>query len=234
MLAFAVMGIYHVFSDEPGAQKLKTVNSADINKTFFSQGQEKEMLVSLTFDDGPDDHVTPKIINILNKYNVKGNFFFMGEKVLINPEVVRSAYYDGHLVLNHSFNHPDFVGKNMDFVNQNLDKTDAAFKSVIGKTPALFRPPYEILTANLVKSTKEHDLKIVTWSLDSFDWRVKDKKILANTVIDNITPGGIVLMHSVEGNEATAKALPEIIEGLLAKGYKIVTLDQLLKTDAYK
>ncbi|EEG77901.1 polysaccharide deacetylase family protein [Dethiobacter alkaliphilus] len=219
---------------DPGAARVESIAAEYVDTIYFNKGRGQERLVSLTFDDGPDKVVTPEIINILNSYGVKGNFFFIGENVLMNPDVVRYAYYDGHLVLNHSFFHDDYTGKSADFIGRDIDRTSDAFKEVIGEIPVLFRPPEEIITHNLLTSIKERDFKIVTWSLDTLDWRVKDKDTLVRTVLDNITPGGIVLMHSIAGNEATAEALPEIIEGLHAKGYEIVTLDRLLRIGKYE
>jgi len=79
-----------------------------------------------------------------------------------------------------------------------------------------------------------NDDKLVIWSTDTYDWSQKDDLHITQNVLDNVRPGEIVLMHSNSDKTQTAKALPKIIEGLHAKGYKIVTLDYLLSTKAYK
>jgi peptidoglycan/xylan/chitin deacetylase (PgdA/CDA1 family) len=112
--------------------------------------------------------------------------------------------------------------------------TDDAIKNVIGKVPSLVRPPYGIVTDAVLEVARAKGVKLVIWSSDTCDWSQKDALHIAQNVLENVRSGEIVLMHSNCDKLQTAKALPQIIEGLRAKGYKIVTLDYLLKTMAYK
>ncbi len=204
------------------------------NDYVYLNGYTLQPEVCLTFDDGPDGHVTPKILDILKAQGVHASFFFIGQNVKAFPAVVKRAYDEGNLVLNHTYTHPLFYNKSSEFVSDEILRTDDVIKNVIGKTPALVRPPYGIVTDNVLNTAKMHGDKLVIWSTDTFDWSQKDASHIAGNVLQNVRPGEIVLMHSNGDKTETAKALPLIIEGLKAKGYKIVTLDQLLNTNAYK
>jgi peptidoglycan/xylan/chitin deacetylase (PgdA/CDA1 family) len=204
------------------------------NNYIYLNGQTTEKIVALTFDDGPDEQVTPKILDILKAYGEHANFFFTGQNVEAFPAVVQRAYMEGNLILNHSYSHPSFYNKTTEFVADEISRTDEIIRNVTGKVPALVRPPYGIVTYNVLKIAEARDDKLIIWSTDTFDWSQKDTTHIAENVLQNVRPGEIVLMHSNSDKTQTEKALPQIIEGLRAKGYKIVLLDYLLNTNAYK
>ncbi|MHB1651275.1 MAG: polysaccharide deacetylase family protein [Desulfitobacteriaceae bacterium] len=202
--------------------------------TVFLNGDTQEKLVALTFDDGPDKVITPKILDILKRYDVHGNFFFIGNNAQLFPLVVKRAYNEGNLVLNHSFDHPEFYNKTQEFIDNEFKRTDQILTSIIGRAPTLVRPPYGIVNDSVLQVANSHGYKLIIWSTDTFDWSQKDKRNIINNIVNNVRPGEIILMHSNGDKQATAQALPEVIEGLREKGYRIVTLDVLLNTNAYK
>jgi peptidoglycan/xylan/chitin deacetylase (PgdA/CDA1 family) len=201
---------------------------------IYLNGQTEEKIVALTFDDGPDEKVTPKILDILKAYGEHANFFFTGQNVNAFPAVAQRAYMEGNLILNHSYSHPSFYNKTAEFVAGEISRTDEILRNVIGKVPVLVRPPYGIITDNVIRTAEARDDKLIIWSTDTFDWSQKDATHIAENVLQNVRPGEIVLMHSNSDKTQTEIALPQIIEGLRAKGYKIVLLDYLLNTNAYK
>ncbi|MDQ0971179.1 peptidoglycan/xylan/chitin deacetylase (PgdA/CDA1 family) [Neobacillus niacini] len=202
-------------------------------KNIFLNGSNQKK-VALTFDDGPDKTVTPAILNILARYNVKGNFFFVGEKVRLYPEIVKTAYDDGNLVLSHSYYHNDLSKRGKDDITRDLVMTNDAIQDVIGKSPAMFRPPYGATNNFVLSSAQENNLKIVLWSIDTLDWSQKESAHIKDNVLNNVRNGDIILMHSDEDKTETEKALPLIIEGLKNKGFQMVTLDILINEAAYK
>lgn len=202
--------------------------------TVFLNGNTREKQVALTFDDGPDPVITPKILGILKNYNVHANFFFIGQNAQQYPAVVKRAFDEGNLVLNHSYDHPVFYHQSREFINSELTKTDNILKGIIGKVPALVRPPYGIVTENVLSEANSRGYKLIIWSIDTFDWSQKDKSHISSNILNNVRPGEIILMHSNGDKQATADALPDIIEGLEKMGYNIVTLDSLLDVNAYK
>lgn len=191
--------------------------------------------VSLTFDDGPDSSVTPRILSILKSRAIKANFFFLGTQMSYFPDIVKRAYNEGHLVLNHSFNHPYFTKISIPIVKEEIILTENKIKELIGKSPALVRPPYGAANEKVVATITETNNRTVIWSIDSMDWVANiDKQAIVNNVLDNARSGDIILMHSSIGHQITAEALPVIIDGLRERNLEIVDLSVLMKVDAYK
>ncbi|MBM7652511.1 polysaccharide deacetylase family protein [Neobacillus cucumis] len=199
----------------------------------FVNGPDKKR-VALTFDDGPDRINTPKIIDALKKENVKGTFFFIGQKVQQNPDIVKAAYDNGNVIGSHSFYHHELTKEKDADLRQDLLKSSEAIRAVIGKAPALLRPPYGDVDEKVISSAKEQQSKIIIWSIDTLDWSQKEQANIQKNVMDNVRNGDIILMHSDDDKTETAKAVPTIIEGLKARGFEIVDVATLLNTNPYR
>ncbi len=196
-------------------------------------GTSGKKRVALTFDDGPDAKITPKILDCLIKNNVKATFFFQGGNIKNNEAVVKKAYNNGMQIAGHSYSHPQFTKTDSSKIQEEMKKTNDLFKKTINKTPAYFRPPYGDIDENTLKLLS--DYKIIIWSVDPMDWAAKAKAAdIANYVINNVQPDDIVLMHSSSGRNETLKALPLIIQGLKDKGYSFSTVSDIVGTNSYK
>lgn len=200
----------------------------------FFNGDTTRKEVALTFDDGPDNKVTLQVLQVLNKYKVKASFFVVGDYVRKYPEVARQIDEQGHLVLNHSNSHKSYMKKSKQWVQQDLLKAEEAVFEAIGKRPTMFRPPYGDVDTVMIAEVKSNRYKNIIWSYDTLDWTGMVKDSIAHGVKTWVRPGEIILMHSRQGTEPTAQALPQIIEYLQKQGYKIVRLDKMLKVPAYK
>lgn len=200
----------------------------------FINGQPEEKICALTFDDGPDDVIMPKILDVLKKNNVNASFFLIGNKVKRLSSVVKAASDDGNLVLSHSYSHPELSKLTKEDIKKQIELTENSIYEVTGKRPKIIRPPYGDLNDTVISAAKDEGYKMVIWSIDTLDWSQKEKSNIIKNVEDNIRPGEIILMHCDGDKEATLAALPQIIKDLKGKGYKFVTLDKLLKIDAYK
>lgn len=203
------------------------------NENMFIHGPDRRK-VALTFDDGPDEAITQGVIDILEKYQVKGNFFFLGSKVEEYPQVVSNAYRNGHLILSHSYHHVDLMTLSTKEVIAEIDQAGKAIKSVIGKEPAIIRPPYGATNEQVAKISEQLGYSIVLWSIDTLDWSQKEANNIAKNVVSNIRNGDIILMHSNEDKSETLKALPVIIEALQEQNFEIVDLKELLGIEAYQ
>lgn len=208
---------------------------------LFSKRQENVYIngpnkkkVALTFDDGPDTVITPAILDILATYHVKGNFFFLGNKVKDHPGVVKNAFNQGSLVLSHSYNHVELTKFGKEAVRKEIDDAGQAIKSVIGKEPAIIRTPYGDTNAEVAAISKQEGYSIVLWSIDTLDWSQKEAKNIVNNVIANVRNGDIILMHSDSDKVETKKALPLLIEELQKRNFEIVDLEDLLNIKAYQ
>ncbi|NOU92393.1 polysaccharide deacetylase family protein [Paenibacillus sp. LMG 31456] len=199
---------------------------------YINGADEKK--VALTFDDGPDDQTTPAVLDILNTYKVKGSFFFIGKQVNPYMDVVKRVYDNGHLVLNHSFNHDDYTKLDANQIHADMKKTEDAIRAVIGKTPAIMRTPYGATNHKVLTAVKQEGVTVVLWSIDTLDWSQKESDNIVNNVISNVRNGDIILMHTSKKQTVNIEALPKIIEQLQKKGFSIVDLETLLGVHAYK
>lgn len=200
----------------------------------FINGYTDKKICALTFDDGPDGTVMPKILDILKKNSINASFFLIGNQVKAYKNVVKRTYEEGNLVLNHSFTHPDFFKLSEKDIKKQLSETEDVIYGATGKRPAIIRPPYGSLNDTIISTSRALDYHIAIWSTDTLDWSQKEKDNIVKNVVDNIRPGEIILMHCNSDKKATAEALPIIISELRDKGYSFVTLDKLLNIQPYK
>lgn len=185
----------------------------------------------LTFDDGLDKKVTPQILDILKRYNVKATFFILGNSVGKNKDVLKRIVDEGHNVGNHTYTHrKDIIYTDVKKFSEELARTDKAIQDAVGITPKLFRPPYG---APYIRSKEYKDAlsgyKTVLWNVDSMDSRVKgiSSSEIAAAVKKQLKNKNkaIILFHSTSAREETAKALPEVIQYLIDNGYEIERLE---------
>ncbi len=193
-----------------------------------------EKVIALTFDDGPWPKTTESILATLKKENIKATFFMIGQPLKSFPDIGKKVLADGHVIANHTMHH--WYHKMSPLVAQReIDDTLKIIKEVLNVETEYFRPPGGVLTNGLVSYAHSKKQAVVMWNIDSTDshpHRPSQEKII-NTVVSEATPGGVVLMHDGGGNhENTAKALPAIISKLRAKGYKFVTVPELLELAA--
>lgn len=185
-----------------------------------------DKVFALTFDDGPWPTYTRQILKILKEHDVKATFFMVGSVVREYPQIAREVKAAGHAIGNHSWSHPsrprDAVGE--------IRKTDAALRDLGVSKTTLFRPPYGMLKNGLAKQAMKDKQVVLIWSADSNDWKRPGANRIANAILNQATPGGIALMHDGGGaREGTVAALPRIISELKERGYKLVTVPELLK-----
>jgi chitin deacetylase len=185
-----------------------------------------EKLFALTFDDGPWPSSTRAILRILAANKVKATFFMVGQELSRRPEIAREVRDAGHAIGSHSWDHP---ARPRDPVAQ-IQRTDAQIKGILGMNPTLFRPPYGLLKNGMAEQAMKEGDAIIIWSADCADWKRPGAAHIARMIIGQARPGGIALMHDGGGNRAqTVAALPVIIRTLRARGYRFVTVPELLK-----
>ncbi|SDI25954.1 polysaccharide deacetylase family protein [Natribacillus halophilus] len=219
------------------------VSNVELHNTFPDivtlQGPSEERNVALTFDDGPDDVVTPAVLDKLNEYDIEATFFLIGERVEAHPEVVERILDEGHVVANHSWNHPEFPEISYEDAEQQINRTETALQDVTGEEVRLFRPPYGAQTEDHVQIMDELDYSNIIWSQDSLDWKDLEVEEVADNILSDISYGAIVLQHSagLEGDEGlmvTVDALDKVIPALQEDDVEFVTVDELLDIPAYR
>ncbi|WP_314587258.1 polysaccharide deacetylase family protein [Paenibacillus terrigena] len=192
-------------------------------------------LVALTFDDGPDPRQTPEILKLLKQYEAKGTFFVMGKKVTAHPELLKRESDEGHEIANHTYNHLYFnTNVSSQKLGDEIDATSDAIMKVSGSRPHLFRPPGGFYNERMIKMAKEKGYLVILWSWhqDTKDWRSPGVSYIVRKVLNNVRGGDIILFHdSVEGSgrSQTVEALKIILPELKERGYKFVTVSQLIQ-----
>lgn len=191
-----------------------------------------EKVVALTFDDGPMPTQTQMILRILKENDVKASFFLVGEAVRAHPEETEMIIQAGHEVGNHSYTHQKMVLKSPAFVSLELMKTEDALRKAGAEGPIHFRPPYGKKLVVLPYYLWKNDILSVTWDVEpeSYSQTSKDSLKISQHVVNSVKPGSIVLLHVMfNSREASMNAVPEIIQGLKVKGYRFVTVSELLE-----
>lgn len=185
----------------------------------------QDKCIALTFDDGPWPGSTKKILQVLEEHHAKATFFMIGGQIREYPAIARAVRDAGHAIGNHSWNHPS---RPRDSKAQ-VEKTDRAIREVLQITPTLFRPPYGIETNGMAKWAKQAKEAVLIWSVDTADWRRPGASRIASRAVRGASPGAIILMHDGGGDRRqTVAALPEILDALEKKGYRFVTIPELL------
>jgi peptidoglycan-N-acetylglucosamine deacetylase len=183
--------------------------------------------VAIGFDDGPMP-ITPAFVRMLERAHAPATFFMVGRLVSGSyKEMLLRELRDGDVLGDHSFTHPDLVRSGG--VRWQLSQTISAIRAVTGYTPCVFRPPYGSYDSSTVRTASSLGLATVLWNVDPTDWARPGTAAIKQRVLAQVQPGSIIISHDGGGfREQTLAAYPSIIAGLRARGYRIVTIPQLL------
>jgi peptidoglycan/xylan/chitin deacetylase (PgdA/CDA1 family) len=187
-----------------------------------SQGDGTGRDVALTFDDGPSFTQTPAILSTLNRLHARATFFEEGRHVHGREALMNEILSSGDEIGNHSFHHPEYPGYG------ELAATDRRIQAATGFEPCLFRPPYGLLDPKVSSAARRARLETVLWSLDSEDDHHPGVAAIRAKTLGGAVPGAIVLMHDGGHHPQTVRALPGVIQGLRARGLRMVTVTALL------
>jgi peptidoglycan/xylan/chitin deacetylase (PgdA/CDA1 family) len=206
-------------------------------ETFLTQGPRNQM-IALTFDDVPDPRFTPQLLDVLRKYHVKATFFVVGSRAEKHPALVARIIREGHVVGNHSYNHPEFGKISLNEFRTQIIRTENIISAQAGYKPRLIRPPYGDISEAQLKWAKAHGYKLVNWNVDSLDWRSLPKAQVRNNILAHAGKGSIILQHGGGGRgsnlQGTIQALPEVITIMRKRGYSFVTIPQMLQVTKNK
>jgi peptidoglycan-N-acetylglucosamine deacetylase len=183
--------------------------------------------IAMTFDDGPSDKLTPKLLDILAAHHIKATFFVVGQNAADYPEILKRALKEGHEIANHSWSHPNFAKMSDEAVRRELKKTDDAITAACGQRPTLLRPPYGSITARQKRWIhEEFGYRIILWDVDPLDWKRPGAKVVTSRIVKETRSGSIVLSHDI--HPGTIESVPETLKQLEAKGFKFVTVSELI------
>jgi peptidoglycan-N-acetylglucosamine deacetylase len=194
--------------------------------TYFKANVDGQY-IAMTFDDGPSPETTPRLLDILKQRNIKATFFMIGQNAERNPDIVKRILADGHEIGNHSWTHPPLAKLSDDRVTEEITKTQNAIQNASGYTPKLLRPPYGSITARQKEWIEnQFGLSVILWSVDPFDWKRPGASVIQQRILAGASPGAIILSHDI--HKQTVDSMPATLDALAAKGYKFVTVSQLI------
>jgi peptidoglycan/xylan/chitin deacetylase (PgdA/CDA1 family) len=184
----------------------------------------------MTFDDGPHPQHTPRLLDLLKQRGIKATFFVVGQNAAQYPEILKRIAAEGHELANHSYTHPILNPLGEGGIREQLDKTHQAVLGATGVTMKLLRPPYGALTENMRRWTHQtFGYRTILWDVDPLDWKVRDAARVQSEILGHARAGSIVLAHDI--HKSTVDAMPETLDGLAAKGFKFVTVSELIAMD---
>lgn len=227
-----------LFPAKPTVLKLHTpvlVGCVPTGPSLVYRGPSTRREIALTFDDGPwSDPPTAQFLQVLEREHVPATFFEIGDQISsYDPggKLERRMLADGDMIGDHTWNHPaNLVSLRPAMQRQELVRTAAAIRGATGRfTPCIWRPPYGATSRSLVSLARSLGFLTILWDIDPRDWSLPGVGALYSNVVSNAHNGAIVLQHFGGGPRfQTLAALPQEIETLRARGYRFVTVTQLL------
>lgn len=206
----------------------------------ISRGSTASKAVALTFDDGPTPGRTDRVLDILAEHRVPAAFFVVGGNVVAYPELLRRMDDEGHVIGNHSFAHSNFgFVRWQRYWRREIERTDAAICAVIGRRPALFRPPLGVKTCFMHAVVRRNGQSLVTWTCRARDGVPTTSDRIVERLTANTQAGDILLLHDgvkPRGHRdvtPTVEALPKVIETLRERGLDFIRLDELIGLRPY-
>lgn len=209
-------------------------------RVLFRGSRSAPARIALTFDDGPQETITPEILDCLRDRNEKATFFVVGKHAAARPHLIERIHAEGHIVGNHSFEHAHLGSmRGFDYWQREIGKTDALIEQIIGHRPALFRPPMGFKTFHIMRAAKQHGHTVVTWSRRGYDGVHTTPQRIVSKLRD-VSAGDIVLLHDGAvapfqvNSGATVQALQQLLDIWNQRGICMQPLDALLGIPAYQ
>ena len=199
-------------------------------KITYSQCHVDGQYIAMTFDDGPHGANTPRLLDMLKQRHIHATFFFVGQCVEEFPDIVKRIVAEGHEVANHSWSHPQLSRMNDASVHDQLQKTQDAIVQACGVTPKIMRPPYGAFTSRQCAwANGNWGYKVILWDVDPLDWKIRNSEHVKAEILKQTVNGSIILSHDI--HKTTVDAMPETLDALLSKGFKFVTVSELIAMD---
>ncbi len=184
--------------------------------------------VAITFDDGPSSAYTPQVLDILKRHGARATFFVLGENAARHKGLLARAVAEGHEIANHTYSHIKMTSAGSQKVAREIERTGAIIKDATGFFPTTMRPPYGATNAKLVDMMyNDYGMYSVLWDVDTKDWQHPGINTVVNRAVNKAKPGSIILLHDIHAS--TLAAVEGVVTGLQARGFKLVTVSQLIE-----
>lgn len=202
-------------------------------RTFIGLPRGSRQL-ALTYDDGPNDPCTLRLLEVLARHNLKATFFLIGRYVRQRPDIVRELMKAGHTIGNHTFDHPLLIFQSGERIRDQLTRCQQALAEAVGEHSILFRPPFGGRRPAVLRIARELKLEPVMWSVTGYDWNAPSADYIEQKVTRRIRGGDVVLLHD-GGHKAmgadrshTITATQRIITRYKSEGFRFLTITEMM------
>jgi peptidoglycan/xylan/chitin deacetylase (PgdA/CDA1 family) len=196
----------------------------------FGRGSKQ---IALTYDDGPNDPHTLKLLEVLAKHDVRATFFMIGRYVRQRPDIAREVALAGHAAGNHTFSHPLLIFKSAAETRRQLVDCRAALLDAIGEHSHLFRPPFGGRRPATLRIARELGFETIMWNITGYDWNAPPAEVIEKKVASQMRGGDVILLHD-GGHRAmgadraqTVMATDSLIRRAKDQGYRFVTVAEM-------
>lgn len=196
--------------------------------------------IALTYDDGPNDPHTLRLLEVLAKHDVRATFFLIGRFVEQRPDIVREVVKAGHVIGNHTFTHPNLALASVVQNRIQFEECQRAVREATGEAPRIVRPPFGGRRPSTLRIARSLGLEPVMWNVTSYDWQTPPAAKIVQTCLRQIRGGDVILMHdgSHDGMGAdrsqTVLATGMLLERLQAEGNAFATIPQMIEQRAVR
>jgi peptidoglycan/xylan/chitin deacetylase (PgdA/CDA1 family) len=203
-------------------------------RTFIGAGEGSRQL-ALTFDDGPNDPWTPRLLDVLDRHRTRATFFLIGRYVAQRPDIAREISSAGHVIGNHTYDHPNLIFVRRSEVESQVRRCAEVLQQTVGTHSSLFRPPYGGRTPQALRAVRRCGLVPVLWSVSGRDWEAKSAAEIENKVMGSVEGGDVILLH--DGGHRylgvdrsfTVSAVDELIGRCREEGFTFVTVPEMME-----
>ncbi len=200
----------------------------------FTSGPRGSKRIALTYDDGPNDPHTYRLLEVLEKHGARATFFLIGRYVEQRPEIVRDVVKSGHAIGNHTFTHPNLAVASVVQNRLQMEECQRAILEVAGEAPRLFRPPFGGRRPATLQIARSLGLEPVMWNVTSYDWQTPPAEKIVRICVRQMRGGDVILMHD-GSHEAfgadraqTVLATGMLLERYRAAGYEFVSIPEVM------
>lgn len=204
-------------------------------RTFTGTAPGTKQL-ALTYDDGPNDRDTQRLLEVLARHGVRATFFMIGRYAEQRPAIAREVASAGHVIGNHTFTHPNLALVSALQTRIQIEECRRALQDAVGEHSRLFRPPFGGRRPETLKVVRELGLEPVMWNVTAFDWKAASADYVERNIIRSVRGGDVILLHdgthrALGGNRAyTVEATDRVIRRYLGEGYEFVTIPEMMGT----
>ena len=207
----------------------ETEAATEGEEIVYHSRHNDRMEIALSFDDGPQPRLTPVILEILEEYGNKATFFMVGENVGYYPAAARAVVEAGHEIGNHTFSHRKFGRMGRADLEREIVSCEEAIAALTERPVRFIRPPEGEMSETVRRVAGELRYRVILWDVDTRDWAHTPPDEISRHILDTVQAGDIILMHDFIGYDSpTPEALRMVIPALLARGYRFVTVGEML------